>query len=102
ERRDWAVKNVHGTAEPSVTLTLTKGAEVIKIQQPAVVAKKVPIAAGPKSCVHCAYGDFKALVFMHQETLRDFLVGPPSARERAFQRLLGVGWSQDLATAITK
>jgi DNA repair exonuclease SbcCD ATPase subunit len=33
---------------------------------------------------------------MHQETIRDFLIGRATPREETFQRLLGAGWLQDL------
>lgn len=85
ERRDWATRHVHGKDKPQVHLLLTRRGKDVE--------------AGADSPVTARYADFKGLAFLHQETLRDFLIGAPAARQSAFQRLLGAGWAQDLAKA---
>ncbi|MEK7996633.1 MAG: AAA family ATPase [Planctomycetota bacterium] len=94
ERRSWEVKHVHGDQQPSVELTLSSDGGQTCIRQQGVKAGK------GKSAIRCGYQDFKSLTHVHQETLRDFLVGTPKPREEMFQRLLGAGWAQDLKGAL--
>lgn len=94
ERRDWEIRHLHGSARPEVRLRLTgtgRGAAPLEIYRTARDVAPAPIRA--------QYADFTGLAFLHQETIRDFLVGTASARQAAFQRLLGAGWAQDLASA---
>jgi DNA repair exonuclease SbcCD ATPase subunit len=103
ERRSWEVKNAFSSTKPSVTLTLTKGDRDFTVHSAAEGLKKGGhLSANSGEHVACSYGDFNSLVFVHQETVREFLVGPPAAREKAFQRLLGVGWAQELVNIFTK
>lgn len=85
ERRDWETRHIHGRGGLQVHLWLTQKGKEIEV--------------GVPSPVRARYADFKGLAFLHQETLRDFLIGAPAARQSAFQRLLGAGWAQDLAKA---
>lgn len=94
ERRSWEVKHIHGDEPPSVTVTLRKNGEKVRLEQRGLKPGKA------KSAIQCTYGDFKSLAYVHQETLRDFLVGRPEPRQQMFQRLLGAGWAQDLAKAL--
>ena len=91
ERRDWEIRHIHRRERPQVRLWLKQGAREVEISRTSSDYEATPVRA--------RYADFKGLAFLHQETLRDFLVGPPAARQSAFQRLLGAGWAQDLAKA---
>jgi DNA repair exonuclease SbcCD ATPase subunit len=101
ERTDWEVRHVHGNEDPCVRLTLNGGSEDIVIEHTeSKKKKKGGRPSDPRTSLNCAYADFKGLAYIHQETIRDFLIGRATPREEAFQRLLGAGWIQDLAEAI--
>ncbi len=97
ERRGWRVRNVHSKAYPEVVLRLEKDGVTLEIRQAGLkgTSKRPP-------AIECGYADFKHLSYVHQETLRDFLVGQPGPRQEAFGRLLGAGWAQDLTRALDK
>jgi exonuclease SbcC len=89
ERRDWEVRYIHTNDEPVIKMTLTKGSEHLMVE-PAT-----------RDSIHCSYNDFKSLAYIHQESLRSFIIGTAGEREKIFQRLLGAGWAQDLAKAFS-
>lgn len=92
ERRGWETRHVHSREQPSVELELVSGGRKSSVLRAGRTPSTTP-------AVQASYADFKGLAFLHQETLRDFLVGTPAARQSAFQRLLGAGWAQDAAKA---
>lgn len=95
ERREWEVTHLYGSQRPQVKLLLgTSGKRELAVNR--------VWRDGAATPVRVTYDDFKGLVFLHQETLRDFLVGTAGARQSAFQRLLGAGWAQDLASAFER
>lgn len=95
ERREWEVTHLYGSGRPKVTLLLaTSGKRELEVERIWRDLKPAP--------VRVTYDDFKGLVYLHQETLRDFLVGTAGARQSAFQRLLGAGWAQDLASSFER
>jgi exonuclease SbcC len=97
ERRAWEVRHLHGKQYPEVAVTLVQeGAEFTLRQYGVKGTIKRP------ALISCTYSDFKHLTYVHQETIRDFLVGQPALRQEAFGRLLGAGWAQDLAKALDK
>lgn len=101
ERRDWQIRHVHANAQPSVVLNLSAGEELHVIQQTGTrPARRGRASSDARPAIRCTYGDFKSLAFVHQETIRDFIVGQPAPRQQAFQRLLGAGWAHELAKAI--
>jgi DNA repair exonuclease SbcCD ATPase subunit len=101
ERTGWELKHIHSDEQPHVRLVLTNENGDRIIDRGAAKGKKNgKQSADEKQSFNCSYADFKSLAFMHQETIRDFLIGQPKPREDAFQRLLGAGWAQDLAEAI--
>ena len=101
ERRDWQIRHVHANAQPSVVLTLSAGEELHVIQQTGTrPARTGRVSSDARPAIRCTYGDFKSLAFVHQETIRDFIVGQPAPRQQAFQRLLGASWAHELAKAI--
>lgn len=97
ERRSWEVANVHAGRPPEVALWLDCGGGEIVVRQ-----KGIRGSGRPPLPVCCAYADFKHLVFIHQETIRGFLISPPAARQAALSRLLGAGWAQDVSTVMDR
>jgi DNA repair exonuclease SbcCD ATPase subunit len=101
ERTDWKEQHVHANDDPYVRLTLCGGSEGIVIEHTESKKKKRSgRPSDPRAFLNCTYADFKGLAYIHQETIRDFLIGRAKPREDAFQRLLGAGWIQDLAEVI--
>jgi DNA repair exonuclease SbcCD ATPase subunit len=101
ERTGWQVQHVHGNHEPYVRLTLTREGKDLVIEHSGSRSKKRgQQSSDPRTALKCAYADFKGLAYVHQETIRDFLIGRATPREDAFQRLLGAGWIQDVAKTI--
>jgi DNA repair exonuclease SbcCD ATPase subunit len=101
ERTDWEIRHIHCDEEAYVRLILTNGSQDLVIEQTTAKTKrKRGESFDEKSTLNGTYGDFKGLAYVHQETIRDFLIGQPKPREDAFQRLLGAGWIQDLAEII--
>jgi DNA repair exonuclease SbcCD ATPase subunit len=94
ERREWQIRHVHGKEQPSVKLVLAAGDKEL------IVTRRGVRPATQSPGIRCGYQDFKSLVYVHQETIRDFLVGTPKPRQEIFQRLLGAGWAQDLKEAL--
>lgn len=95
ERRNWEVRHVHADGYPEVVLTLDgEGSEFTVRQYGRRGTKRSQFATAT------TYADFRHLVFVHQETIRDFLVGPPGPRQEALARLLGAGWAQDLSKGL--
>jgi len=95
ERRSWQVRHVHGDHFPEVVLTLdADGTEFTVRQYGRRGSRRSQVTTAT------TYADFRHLVFVHQETIRDFLVGPPAPRQEALARLLGAGWAQDLARSL--
>jgi len=83
ERRGWETRYVHSREQPSVEFELVSGGRKSSVLRAGRTPSMTP-------AVQASYADFKGLVFLHQETLRDFLVGTPASRQSAFQRLLDV------------
>src|SRR5260370_315780 len=101
ERTNWEIRHIHGDAEPCVRLTLTDGSKDLVIEQGgAKTKKKRSQQSDERASFNGTYADFKGLAYVHQESIRDFLIGQPKAREETFQRLLGAGWVQNLAEGV--
>lgn len=94
ERREWEIRHVHGKEQPFVRLVLAAGEKEL------VVTRRGVRPGTESPGIRCGYQDFKSLVYVHQEIMRDFLVGQPKPRQEIFQRLLGAGWAQDLKEAL--
>jgi DNA repair exonuclease SbcCD ATPase subunit len=101
ERTDWEIQHIHGDKEPRVRLALTDGSQDCIIEQSSAKQKKKrDVQFDKRPVLNGSYADFNGLAYIHQETLRDILIGQPKPRQDAFQRLLGAGWVQDLAEKI--
>jgi exonuclease SbcC len=92
ERRGWKVEHYHSEQKPCVKLILSAGDKTVEIVSNQEASQR-PVT------IRCTYADFKSVVFVHQETIRDFLVGRPKTREDMFKRLFG-GWVLDLKGCI--
>lgn len=65
ERRGWETRYVHSREQPSVELELVSGGRKSSVLRAGRTPSTTP-------AVQASYADFKGLVFLHQETLRDF------------------------------
>jgi DNA repair exonuclease SbcCD ATPase subunit len=99
ERTEWEVRHIHIEEEAQVRLTLTNGKEDLVFEQSTARTKRRQ-SPNERPCLNGTYADFNGLAYVHQETIRDFLIGQPKPREEAFQRLLCAGWIQDLTQII--
>jgi DNA repair exonuclease SbcCD ATPase subunit len=100
ERKDWSIQHSHAKEDALVKLILRKGDQPLTIQQSSSKASRGSTGGSLLNRPKCSYSDFSGLAFVHQETIRNFIVDTAKSRTETFQRLLGAGWIQDLATIV--